>query len=90
MLVGGVARHEVEQHVNAAGMRLVKELYQVLVRAIPRRDLLVVTHVVACIHERRVKAGVNPQGIATQFRDVVQTLDDSLQVPNAIAVRVLE
>src|SRR5699024_3474047 len=47
-------------------------------------------HIVAGVAEGRVKAGVQPQGVAAQRLDVVQLFDDAGQVADAVAVRIPE
>ena len=60
----------------------------VLVRAVARGDLFVVAHIIARILERRIKAGVDPQGIAAQVPDVVEFGNNALQITDAVAVGI--
>ena len=90
MLLGGVPRHEIKQHADAHVVRSVEEPDQILVRAIARRHLLVVTDVIAGVLKGRVKAGVDPQGVAAQVFDVAELFDDAVYVADAIPVCVIE
>ena len=60
MFLAGVPGHKVEQHVDAARMRLAEQLDQIVVGTVTRGDLAVVSHVIPGVLERRVIAGVDP------------------------------
>lgn len=85
-----VPRYQIEQDVDAASVRLLEQTHQVAVGPVSRRDAAVVTHIVSGILEWRVEAGVDPQRVASQSRDVVQFLDDALQVPDAVTVGIVK
>ena len=85
-----VAGHQVEQHTDALLMRGPEQRGGVLVRAVARGDLFVVAHIIARILERRIKAGVDPQGIAAQVPDIVELSNNALQITDAVAVGIIE
>ena len=85
-----VAGHQVEQHTDALLMRGPEQRGGVLVRAVARGDLFVVAHIIARILERRIKAGVDPQGIAAQVPDIVELGNNALQITDAVAVGIIE
>ena len=90
MVDGGVPGHEVEQHADAAGVRLVEQTPQVLVGAVARCGAVVVAHVVAGVVERGIEAGVDPDRVAAELADMVEPGDDAVEVADAVGVRVLE
>jgi hypothetical protein len=79
---------EIEQHADATltGRRAQRD--QVVVAAVPGRDLQVVRHVVARVAERLGEARVEPDRVHTQPGQVVQVMDDPRQVANPVAVAV--
>ena len=90
VLLAGMAGHQVQQHVHVAGMGRAEQRGQVLVGAVARRHLFVVPHIIACVLERRVEAGVDPQGVAAQIPDIIQPGRDAGQIPDAVAVGIAE
>ena len=85
-----VAGHQVKQHTDALLMRGPEQRGGVLVRAVARGDLFVVAHIIARILERRIKAGVDPKGVAPQLFDVIQLFDNPLQIADAIPVGIIK
>ena len=90
MLLAGMAGDQVEQHVHVAPMGLVEQCDEVVVGTIARGDLEIVAYVVSGILEWGVEAGVDPQGVAAEIADVVESGDDAGNVADAVAVRVGE
>ena len=90
MFNGGVPRHKVEKDVHVAGVCLGKEALKILVGAVARRHLAVVRHVVAGIAKGRRKARVEPQRIAAQLAHVVELLDNTGDIADAVGVGVVE
>lgn len=60
MLLAGVARDQVEQHVHAERVGVLEQGGQVIVGAVARCDLRVVAHVIAGVLEGGVEAGIDP------------------------------
>lgn len=52
MLLAGVARDQVEQHVHAERVGVLEQGGQVIVGAVARCDLRVVAHIISGIFER--------------------------------------
>ena len=90
MVPGGVARHQVQQHVHAPPVGLGEQPLQILVGAVARGHGVIVGHVVACVSEGRIKAGIQPQGVAAQVKNIVQLFRDAVQVADAVGVGVPE
>ena len=88
--VGRMPRHEVEQDLHAPLVRLFKETLCVLVGAVAGSDLLVVAHVVPRIHEGRLEAGIDPEGVAAQSLHIVELLDDALKIADAVGVGIVK
>ena len=90
MFGGGVSGNEVQEHMHAALVRLEEQLLRIFVRAVSGSDGIVVCHIVACVAERRSEAGVDPDRVAAQFTDIIQTGDDALQISDTVGVGVLK
>ena len=88
MLTGGMARDEIEQHMQAVLMGCFKQLLHVFVGAIARRNGIVIGNIIAGIPERRGKAGIQPDSTAAKAADIVQLLDNALQVADAICIGI--
>ena len=90
VFLAGMAGHEVEQHVHAALMGLVEQRHQIVVGAVARGDHGVIAYVVAPVLEGGIEARIDPQGVASQIVDIVETLNDARNVTDAIGIAVLE
>ena len=90
MLLTRVPRHQVEQYVDAARVRLMEQFDQIVIGAVPWRDFAVVAHVIAGVFEWRIVARVDPQGVAAQGCDVVEFAGDAGDIPDAVAIRITE
>ena len=67
-----------------------QELLEVLQGAHTRMDVRVVGDVVAVVLERRRAEGQQPQGGDAEIPEIVQTLGQTPEVADAVAVAVLE
>ena len=81
-------RDEVQEHPDPLFVRAGEQADQVLIRSVARGDAAVVAHVVAGVFERRVEAGIDPQGVAAEVPDIIQLLDDPVQVADPVAVGI--
>src|SRR6185295_16376761 len=95
MLVGGVVRHEIDQHADLATVRLFEEMIEVAERAKDRVDVAVVGDVVAEVLHRRAIERREPDRLDTErpWAAVVQMIEparDAGEVADTVAVRVLE
>ncbi len=97
MLAGHVVQHQVNQHANAAPVRLRDEALEIVVGAVVALDAVVVRHVVAVIARRlghRHEPDAAGAQVALRVRiavvDVVELLDEAVQVADAVAVAVVE
>src|SRR5690348_15855208 len=90
MLIRGVVDDEVDQNADAAAVRLTHELDEVVARAEPRIDSVVVADVVAVVAPRRRLEGRQPDRVDAQRIEVVETPRESLEVAASIAVRIEE
>ena len=80
MLLGGVARHQVQKDPDAQLMGFPEQGKKVLVGAVAGGHQLVVPHVVASVLEGGVEAGVQPQGVAPKVLHVGELLPDAVDV----------
>ena len=88
MLPGRMPGNKVKKHMHSELVRLREQRRQVLVGSVPRRHLVIVRDIVARVPERGVKAGIQPNGVASQVADIGQFLRDSVDVADPVPVRV--
>lgn len=90
MLVAGVVQHQVEEKTHAPCVCFFQEPVEILHRAEVRHDLPVVADVVAVVGVGGCEDRIEPQGFDSQPMQVVEFFGDSVQVPDAVVVAVLE
>ncbi len=90
MLVRRVGEHELGDHPQATAVCLAQEMPEVAQVAVGRVDLPVVRDVVSVVAQRRRVEGQQPQGGDAEVLEVVELLDEPLEVPDAVAVAVVE
>ena len=90
VLFGGMAGHEVQEYPDALAVGLLKQVIQILVGAVARRDELVIAHVVARVLEWGIEAGIDPQRVAAQELDIGQLGGDTGEIADAIGVGIKE
>ena len=90
MLHGGMPRHQVQQHMHSPLVRLGKQALQILVRAVPGRDAVIIRHIVPRVAEGRQEAGIDPQRVAAQPPDIVQLVDDPLKIADTVSIGIKE
>ena len=90
VLGGGVVEDHVEHDADPVGAQGLDELLEVLHRPHGGVDGAVVGDVVAVVPPRRGEERVEPDVVHAQRGDVGDLLDDAPQVPDAVAVRVVE
>ena len=90
VLLRGVAGNQVEEDMNPLLVRFFEEVDRVVIGSVAGRNQLVISHIVSRVFEGGVEAGVDPEGIRAQVLDVIELLDDSLQIPDAVPVRIVE
>ena len=83
-----MAWHQVEQYFYAAVVCLFHEGHEVFRGAVPRRNLVVVAHVVAGIFEGGIKNRIEPDHGDSQVSEVIQLAGDAGQVPDAVPVGI--
>ena len=88
--IGGVVQHQVGDHPDPAGVRLVEQRDEVLHGAELRQHVPVVGDVVAAVTQRRVVERWQPQAIDAQPGQIVELLDQPAEISGAIAVGVVE
>ena len=81
---------QIQQYTDPPRMSLVKQSAQIPVRTVTRRDLFIVPDIIASIPEWRIKAGIDPQRIASQIPDIIQPVDNALQIADPVSVRILK
>ena len=90
VLVAGVVHDEVDDHADAALVRLVEELEEVLEVAELGQDVGVVGDVVAAVAQRRGEERRQPEAVDAEPLQVVELLGQALEVADAVAVAVVE
>ena len=90
MPVGGVVDDQVEDHADAAALRLADELDEVARRSEPGGDVVVVGDVVAVVAQRTGVERRQPERVDAQAFEVVEPAGEPLEVAAAVAVAVHE
>ena len=72
MPVGRMPRHQIKKDPDAHRMCLFKQFFQIIVCPIARGNFFIVTDIIAAVKKRRIKTGIDPQGIASKFPDLIQ------------------
>ena len=90
MFFTGVAGNQIQQNPDPQRVGAAAQLRHILVGAVAGRNLLIVPDVVARILEGRVKAGIDPQGVAAETLHVGQLFGDAGKVADAVSVGVPE
>ena len=89
MLVGGMSGDQVEDDLQTALVGFLEQPLGVGVGAVARSDPAEIADIVAGIGKGGIEDGVQPDGIDPERLDVVQPRDQSRQIANAIAIRIL-
>ena len=90
VLVRRVVDHEVGHDPDAPAVGFAEKRLEVRHRAVAGGDVVVVGDVVAVVAERRRVERQQPQAVHAQVLDVVEPLRQAAEVPDAVAVAVLE
>ena len=90
MLIGCVIRDEIQNHFQAALMRVFHEIEKILHRAEHRVNAGIVGDVVAEIRHRRGVNGADPDRGDAQVLQIRQPEPYAVQIANAVAVAVLK
>jgi len=90
MLIGTVAQHQVDQHLEPQLVGAVDQRVEIPKRAEHRVHVAVIGHVIAEIQHRRAEERRDPDRINTQIGHVIQPVDDPGQIADPVAVAVLE
>jgi hypothetical protein len=80
-----MAGNQIQQHPYSLFVGLLKKPEEVFVRAIAGGDFFIIPHVVTGVLKRRIKAGVDPQGIAAQLLYIIKLLNNPLNIAYAVA-----
>src|SRR4051812_41583639 len=90
MLIGGVIDDELRQHLDVTRMRGLEERLEIVDRAVRWVDRLVRRDVVAVVLERRWIEWQQPDAGGTELLNVVELLDHTAEVAEAVAIGVAE
>ncbi len=90
MLHRGMPRHQIQDQVHSPFVDLRKNRSQVLVGPVSGSSLVIVGYVVARIRKGGCKARIHPDGIASQFFDIIQAPQNPSEVSNPVPVAVLK
>ena len=83
-----MVQHQVKDDANAATMRAVQELPEVVERAVFRGHIGVIGDVIAAIELRRGIMRGQPDRIDPQLSEIVEPLDYPAQIADAVAVAI--
>ena len=90
MLFGRVSGDQIEYDMHSFFMGGSKQPVQILVRAVSFRDFFEIPDVIAGILKRRIKAGIDPDGIASESPDVIQLFRDSVDIADPVSVGIVK
>src|SRR5688500_4864206 len=97
MLARRVVEHEVHEHANATLVRFRHEALEILVGSVLPVDLVVIRDVVAVIarrfgdrHQPDARGAKVAAGAGLAVVDVIELLDETLQIADAVAITVVE
>ncbi len=88
MLPGCMPRNQIQQHMHPPLMYLIKQPLQIRIGPISRRHFHIVRDIISRIQKRRRKARIQPDRITSQFRYIVQMLDDPLDISDPIRIAI--
>ena len=86
----GMTCNQIDNDLDAVFVRSCAERGKVLIRAVARRDLVKVGDIIARITERRFIERIQPDRREAHVADVGQIRPDTIQIADAIGVRVVE
>jgi hypothetical protein len=84
----GSSLHELGDDLQPQAVRFAQEVPEVGTRAVVRMDVVVVGDVVSIVTQRRRVERQQPDRVDTQVADVIELLRESLEVADAVVVRV--
>ena len=90
VLVGRVVDHEFGDDPEPPAMRLLDELAEVAHRPVGGVDPPVVGNVIAVVAQRRRVERQDPDRCRTKFLDIIQSFDQTLEIADAVAGRILK
>ena len=90
MLVRGVVRDDVDDHLDATCVGLVGEMVEVCEGAEPGVDVAIVADVVSAVSERGGIEGGQPDGVDSELGQIAQSAAQAGEVPDAVRVGVGE
>jgi hypothetical protein len=90
MLVRSVIDDQVDDHADAALVRLVHELDELAARAVARIDAVEIGDVVAVVAIRRGLERCEPDDVDAERVEIVETLHQTAEIAAAVAVTVHE
>src|SRR6185369_1619653 len=89
VLGAGVIHHEIQDHLDAAPVRLGDQAVEIGPCAVVRIDRLVIGGVVAVV-ARRLEDRHEPEGVDAEVAQIIELRGQALEIADAVAVRVGE
>lgn len=86
MLVRGVVRDDVYDHLDVLGVQLGDHLVELVEGADAGIHVAVVVHVVAAVRKLRGIEGAQPYGVNTEIGEVIDAGNDALQIADAVSI----
>src|SRR5579864_528613 len=90
VLIRGVIDDELDDDAHMAPMRLAHELTEIAQGSVGLMDIAVVGNIIAIVAQRRGKERQQPNGGDAEILDVVEFLDQTRNVADAIAIGVVK
>ena len=90
VLVGAMVQNQVHDNANAPLLTFRNQGFHVFHGAEHGVDGTVIRDIIAVIHLGRCAYRAQPDGVNTQFLQIVQTADDTPQVTYTVTVRILK
>ena len=90
MLVGRVVHDELDQHPDAARVRLGNQHLEVFERTVARMDIPVVGDVVAVVLQRRRKEREHPEARDAEILQVIELAGEAWEIADAVIGAVEE
>ena len=90
VFIGGVVYYQIHNQPHPPAMYLVKQLHEILHGSKLFHDFVIIPDVITVVIIGRIVDGRQPQGVHSQFPQVVQLADYALQIPDPVPIAVAE
>jgi hypothetical protein len=84
-----MAGNQIEQDADTLFVGLLKEPAEIAVGPVTGGNLFIVAHIVPRVLERRIKTGIDPQGVESQIPNKPKFLDDPLDIAYPVPIGIV-